>query len=238
MDSRNISYETCSVDEAEQAIAHFSKALDAVNPASLATRLAVLYQNGMSRISDKQYDDAIQDFGKAIKICKERAYYYWNRYQAFRRLNQDDKATLDFTAMVKFGEDIALYYYHSAEASIADAAQQKGLSYEKVCLSNANSYLQQAIRYDDQEKIYKKTNAELQDKLQANANKFNALNEKYNQEEKKPTGNKSRKRVSIGGKSTLFFHKEEVFIVTPGKENIAPGLEEIKPILKKFKAGK
>ena len=77
------------------------------------------YREGSSKLSLRKYQDAVNEFDKAIALCPDSGLYYAKRGQAYVGLKNDKKALEDFTKATEKAPNLAegwyqlgLYYYN------------------------------------------------------------------------------------------------------------------------------
>src|SRR6266498_5355919 len=76
-----------------------------------APNLAAVYQQrGYAAASNQQFQDAINDYGEAIKITPEDARIYEQRAAVEMKLNDMDKALADYSEAIKLKPNEVRYY--------------------------------------------------------------------------------------------------------------------------------
>jgi tetratricopeptide (TPR) repeat protein len=95
----------------DKAIDLFRKATD--RDRKFAPSLAVAYQQrGFAAANDQKFQDAIRDFGEAIKINSRDARIYEQRAAVEMKMNDSDKALADYSEAIKLSpEDVRYYLY-------------------------------------------------------------------------------------------------------------------------------
>src|SRR6266496_690771 len=94
----------------------WDKAVDSLRKATAldhkyAPNLAAVYQQrGYAAASNQQFQDAINDYGEAIKITPEDARIYEQRAAVEMKLNDMDKALADYSEAIKLKPGEVLYY--------------------------------------------------------------------------------------------------------------------------------
>ena len=95
----------------EKAIDLFRKATD--RDRKFAPNLAVAYQQrGFAAANDQKFQDAIRDFGEAIKINSRDARIYEQRAAVEMKMNDSDKALADYSEAIKLSPDEVRYYLY------------------------------------------------------------------------------------------------------------------------------
>jgi tetratricopeptide (TPR) repeat protein len=95
----------------EKAIDLFRKATD--RDRKFAPNLAVAYQQrGFAAAKDQKFQDAIRDFGEAIKINSRDARIYEQRAAVEMKMNDSDKALADYSEAIKLSPDEVRYYLY------------------------------------------------------------------------------------------------------------------------------
>jgi tetratricopeptide (TPR) repeat protein len=78
---------------------------------------ATAYYNRGNAYADKRdYDQAIQDFTKAIELNPRNGVVYYNRGVAYGEKGQDDQAIQDFTKAIELNPRFAEAYYSRGSA--------------------------------------------------------------------------------------------------------------------------
>jgi len=97
----------------DKAIDLFRKATD--RDRKFAPNLAVAYQQrGFAAANDQKFQDAISDFGEAIKINSRDPRIYEQRAAVEMKMNDYDKALADYTEAIKLKpNDVRYYLYRS-----------------------------------------------------------------------------------------------------------------------------
>jgi tetratricopeptide (TPR) repeat protein len=97
--------------EWDQAVDLLRKAtaLDRKYAANLA---AVYQQRGYAAATNQQFQDAISDYGEAIKINPEDARIYEQRAAVEMKLNDTDKALADYSEAIKLKPNEVRYYLY------------------------------------------------------------------------------------------------------------------------------
>jgi tetratricopeptide (TPR) repeat protein len=94
----------------------WDKAVDLLRKATAvdhkyAANLAAVYQQrGYAAASNQQFQDAINDYGEAIKITPEDARIYEQRAAVEMKLNDTDKALADYSEAIKLKPNEVRYY--------------------------------------------------------------------------------------------------------------------------------
>ena len=95
----------------DKAIDLFRKATD--RDRKFAPNLAVAYQQrGFAAANDQKFQDAIRDFGEAIKINSRDARIYEQRAAVEMKMNDFDKALADFSEAIKLSPEEVRYYLY------------------------------------------------------------------------------------------------------------------------------
>jgi tetratricopeptide (TPR) repeat protein len=97
----------------DKAIDLFRKATD--RDRKFAPNLAVAYQQrGFAAANDQKFEDAIRDFGEAIKINSRDARIYEQRAAVEMKMHDYDKALADYSEAIKLKpNDVRYYLYRS-----------------------------------------------------------------------------------------------------------------------------
>jgi tetratricopeptide (TPR) repeat protein len=96
----------------------WDKAVDLLGKATAldhkyAPNLAAVYQQrGYAAATNQQFQDAINDYGEAIKITPEDARIYEQRAAVEMKLNDNDKALADYSEAIKLKPNEARYYLY------------------------------------------------------------------------------------------------------------------------------
>ena len=96
----------------------WDKAIDLLRKATAldhkyAPNLAAVYQQrAYAAATNQQFQDAINDYGEALKISPEDARIYEQRAAVEMKLNDMDKALADYSEAIKRKPDEAQYYAH------------------------------------------------------------------------------------------------------------------------------
>jgi tetratricopeptide (TPR) repeat protein len=96
----------------------WDKAIELLRKASgldhkYAPNLAAVYQErGYAAASNQQFEDAINDYGEAIKITPEDARIYEQRAAVEMKLNDNDKALADYSEAIKLKPNEVRYYLY------------------------------------------------------------------------------------------------------------------------------
>jgi len=94
----------------------WDKAIDSLRKATAldhkyATNLAAVYQQrAYAAATNQQFQDAINDYGEALKISPQDARIYEQRAAVEMKLNDMDKALADYSEAIKLKPDEARYY--------------------------------------------------------------------------------------------------------------------------------
>ena len=106
-----------ALDGAEASKNHeWDKAIDLLRKATAldhkyAPNLAAVYQQrAYAAATNQQFQDAINDYGEAIKISPEDARIYEYRAAVEMKLNDMDKALADYSEAIKLKPDEVRYY--------------------------------------------------------------------------------------------------------------------------------
>ena len=120
----------------DKAIDLFRKATD--RDRKFAPSLAVAYQQrGFAAANDQKFQDAIRDFGEAIKINSRDARIYEQRAAVEMKMNDSDKALADYSEAIKLSPDEVRYYLY------------RGYIYEtKGDVKNAMADTEKALQLD------------------------------------------------------------------------------------------
>jgi tetratricopeptide (TPR) repeat protein len=95
----------------DKAIDLFRKAAD--RDRKFAPNLAVAYQQrGFAAAHDQKFQDAIHDFGEAIKINSRDARIYEQRAAVEMKMSGFDKALADYSEAIKLRPDEVRYYLY------------------------------------------------------------------------------------------------------------------------------
>jgi tetratricopeptide (TPR) repeat protein len=96
----------------------WDKAIDLLRKATALDRkyadeLAAVYQQrGYAAATNQQFQDAISDYGEAIKLKPEDARIYEQRAAVEMKLNDTDKALADYSEAIKLKPDEVRYYLY------------------------------------------------------------------------------------------------------------------------------
>jgi tetratricopeptide (TPR) repeat protein len=94
----------------------WDKAVDLLRKATAldhkyATNLAAVYQQrAYAAATNQQFQDAVNDYGEAIKISPEDARIYEQRAAVEMKLNDNDKALADYSEAIKLKPNEVRYY--------------------------------------------------------------------------------------------------------------------------------
>jgi tetratricopeptide (TPR) repeat protein len=94
----------------------WDKAVDSLRKATAldhkyASNLAAVYQQrGYAAATNQQFQDAINDYGEAIKITPEDARIYEQRAAVEMKMNDNDKALADYSEAIKLKPNEVRYY--------------------------------------------------------------------------------------------------------------------------------
>jgi len=128
----------------------FDKAIELLRKATAldhkyADELAAVYQQrGYAAATNKQFQDAVNDYSEAIKLKPEDARIYEQRAAVEMKLNDNDKALADYSEAIKLKPNEARYYaYRSYIYELKGDVKSSMADAEKVLKLDPNN--QEAI---------------------------------------------------------------------------------------------
>jgi tetratricopeptide (TPR) repeat protein len=117
----------------------FDKAVELLRKATAldhkyADELAAVYQQrGYAAATNKQFQDAMNDYGEAIKLKPEDARIYEQRAAVEMKLNDNDKALADYSEAIKLKPNEVRYYaYRSYVYEVKGDTKNSMADTEKV----------------------------------------------------------------------------------------------------------
>src|SRR5262249_19192723 len=124
----------------------FDKAVELLRKATALDRkygdeLAAVYQQrGYAAATNQQFQDAINDYGEAIKIKPGDARIYEQRAVVEMKLNDNDKALADYTEAIKLKPNEVRYYaYRSYIYEVKGDIKSSMTDTEKVLKLDPNN---------------------------------------------------------------------------------------------------
>jgi len=123
----------------DKAIDLFRKATD--RDRKFAPNLAVAYQQrGFAAANDQKFEDAIRDFGEAIKINSRDARIYEQRAAVEMKMRDYDKALADYSELIKLKPNEVRYLnYRAYIYEVKDDVQNSMTDTEKVLKQDPNN---------------------------------------------------------------------------------------------------
>ena len=123
----------------DKAIDLFRKATD--RDRKFAPNLAVAYQQrGFAAANDQKFQDAIRDFGEAIKINSRDARIYEQRAAVEMKMRDYDKALADYSELIKLKPNEVRYLnYRAYIYEVKDDVQNSMADTEKVLKQDSNN---------------------------------------------------------------------------------------------------
>jgi tetratricopeptide (TPR) repeat protein len=123
----------------DKAIDLFRKATD--RDRKFAPNLAVAYQQrGFAAANDQKFEDAISDFGEAIKINSRDPRIYEQRAAVEMKMHDYDKALADYSEAIKLKPNEVRYLnYRAYVYEVKDDVQNSMADTEKVLKIDSNN---------------------------------------------------------------------------------------------------
>lgn len=139
----NICYEKLATGDYKSAIRYCTGAIDS-GELSDPDLIAALINRGVAFKSSGEYESAIADYTRALRIAPKDALLYQNRANALREMGDYDAALEDIQTSIDLDPKSAGAWY--VRGAIAEARSNPG---------NARKYYMTALSLDPQNKVYR-----------------------------------------------------------------------------------